>query len=139
MKKILLSVLIALLFAPILTHAQSSDQSTFDKKTVDQSTFDKKPAPSVPTAVATLQNPLSGVNTISDLFYKIVSFAVSLSYVVIAAFLILSGFKFIKAQGNEEELKKAKNTFYYTIIGAALIIGAQVITSIIQKIIQGLQ
>src|SRR5581483_7843418 len=91
--------------------------------------------PAAPSAQAHLDNPLNGVNSISDLFYKIANFIVSLSYVVIAFFLILSGFKFVKARGNETELEKAKATFKYTIIGAFLIVGAQTIIAIVKNII----
>jgi hypothetical protein len=90
------------------------------------------------TARATLENPLAGVNSISDLFYKLANALISISYVVIAFFLILSGFKFVKAQGSEKEIEEAKKTFYYTIIGALLIIGARTIIAIVQGIIRGL-
>ncbi|HVT75026.1 MAG TPA: hypothetical protein VHD69_01235 [Candidatus Paceibacterota bacterium] len=85
-----------------------------------------------------IPNPLEGVNSISDLIYKIVKVVVDLSYVVIAFFLLLSGFKFVTAQGNDKKLDEAKSTFFYTIIGAALVIGSQVIVSIIQGIFKGL-
>jgi hypothetical protein len=60
------------------------------------------------------------------------------SYVVIAFFLIVSGFKFVTAQGSEDKITDAKNTFKYTIIGALIIIGAQVIIDIVKSIISGL-
>lgn len=89
---------------------------------------------------AHLENPLGNtVNSLPDLFYKIVNFLISFSYIVIAFFLILSGFKFVLAQGSDTELQKAKQMFYYTIIGGLIIVGAQTITTIVQNIIKGLQ
>ena len=68
-------------------------------------------------------------------FFAILNFVISFSYAVIAFFLILSGFKFVTAQGSEDKLTDAKNTFKYTIIGAILIIGAQVIVEVVKNII----
>jgi hypothetical protein len=80
-------------------------------------------------------NPVSGVNSLYGLFNKILGIVVSLSYVVIAVFILLSGFKFITAQGNETELAKAKSMFFWTIIGALLVIGAQVIAEVLKSVI----
>lgn len=135
-----MAVLALAAFAPA-TVALAQDTTAAAKAPAGDTTGAAKPAATGPTAVgkASLENPLGmGVNSISDLFYKIVNFVISLSYVVIAFFLILSGFKFVMAQGSESELEKAKHTFYYTIIGAAVIVGAQTITAIVQKIIEGL-
>lgn len=107
-----------------------------------QDTITNKPPPAgnkTVTAVAPItggiQNPLKGVTSIADLFYAVVNFIYSLSYAVIAIFLIISGFKFVAAQGNEDKLTDAKNTFKYTIIGAILLIGANVITEVVRNVI----
>ena len=63
----------------------------------------------------------------------------SLSYVVIAFFLFLSGFKFVTAQGSQDKLTEAKKTFWYTIVGALILIGANTIIQVVQGIIKGLQ
>lgn len=88
---------------------------------------------------ATLSNPLKNVNSLSDLFYKIAQFVMDFAYVVVAIFLILSGFKFVKAQGKPEELTDAKKTLQYTIIGALLLIGANTIILVIDNIIKSLK
>ncbi|MDE1874498.1 MAG: hypothetical protein KGI79_00865 [Patescibacteria group bacterium] len=91
-------------------------------------------ATSPSSALGTIPNPLNGVNSLSDLFYKIVNLVVSISYVVVAFFLILSGFKFVTAQGNESKLEDAKSTFFHTVIGAFIVIGAQVIIDVVKSI-----
>jgi hypothetical protein len=84
-----------------------------------------------------IPNPL-GVNSIGDFFYEVVQVVLDIGYIAIAFFLILSGFKFVTAQGSDEKLTKAKETFYYTIAGALIIIGAQTIINIVRGIISGL-
>lgn len=97
------------------------------------------PVGPAPRAVLSgIPNPLRGVSSIGELFYKLADFLISLSYVVIAFFLILSGFKFVKAQGNETELEEAKKTFYYTIIGALILIGANTIIAIVKNLMTSL-
>jgi hypothetical protein len=87
------------------------------------------------TATTKLENPLKGVNSIGDFIYLVINFVYSLSYAVIAFFLLLSGFKFVMAQGKPDALDDAKTTFKYTIIGALLLIGANVITTVVQTVI----
>ncbi len=101
-------------------------------------TTDTRPATG--SQYPSLPNPLGDkVGTIPQLIYKLVQALVDVSYVVIAFFLILSGFKFVMAQGSEDKLTEAKNTFKNTIIGAVLIIGAQVIVSVAQSIFASLK
>ena len=50
---------------------------------------------------------------------------------IISIFIVYSGFLFISAQGNEEGLTKARNNFFYVIVGSILILGAWVIATLI--------
>lgn len=50
---------------------------------------------------------------------------------IITLFFVISGFLFLTAQGNEEQLKKAKKNFLYVVIGALLILGAWIIATLI--------
>ena len=81
--------------------------------------------------VVTLQNPLKGVNSISDLilaFMKIVSYLA-----VIAGVLMLMwvGLQFVMARGNPEEIKKRSNELLWIVIGIAVILGARILVSVI--------
>lgn len=89
-------------------------------------------------AMATLPNPLK-VKSLSELLYKTVDFVLSLAYIVIAFFLLLSGFKFVTAQGSEDKLKEAKTMFFNTIVGAVIIIGAQTIIAVLKSLFESLQ
>lgn len=129
MKKALFVFLLALAVSPLSVLAESDAAQTVPTRVGD-------PAQTVPTKIPiSIPNPVGSINSLSDLFYKIVNFVVSLSYVVIAFFLLLAGFKFVTAQGSEDKLTDAKNTFKYTVIGAILIIGAQVIVDVVKGII----
>lgn len=89
--------------------------------------------------VATLPNPLGDkISDIPSLLYKVINFVVGLSYAVVAFFLILSGFKFVAARGNPDKLDDAKHTFYYTIIGALIVIGANTVVKIFEGLIKSL-
>ena len=75
-----------------------------------------------------LNNPLVGVNNLGDLAVKILDAVVKVGGYVAVAFIIYSGFLFVKAQGNEKELEDAKRTFFYTIIGVMILLGAKAIS-----------
>jgi hypothetical protein len=86
-----------------------------------------------------LENPLgSRVNSLTGLFIKLVNIVVNISYMVVAFFLILSGFKFVVAQGKPKEIEDAKKTFWYTIVGGLIIVGAQTIARILENLVKSL-
>ena len=54
---------------------------------------------------------------------------------VAAMFIIYSGFLFVKAQGNEAELTKAKSAFTYAVIGTAILLGSWLLATGIESTI----
>lgn len=68
-------------------------------------------------------NPLK-VKTIQCLFREVLKIAAEIGSVFIVIGIIYSGFLFVKAQGNQEELAVAKKAITYTAIGAMLVLGA---------------
>jgi len=86
---------------------------------------------------AVLQNPLK-VESFADFIQEILSIVVRVGLPMIVIFMMYVGFLFIKARGNEQELTKAKTAFVYAVIGAALILGAWVISVGIANTIKGL-
>jgi hypothetical protein len=85
-----------------------------------------------------LNNPLSKVNNIGDLVSKIIGVVVQVGGVAVVVAYIYVGFKFVMARGNEEEVTKAKKAFYWTVIGAAVLLGAEAINLGIQGTINQL-
>lgn len=78
-------------------------------------------------------NPLGedGPQTIPDFIKKLVEIVLYVGIPIIALAIIYTGFLFVKAQGNSEELTKAKKALLYTLIGGALLLGAFVIAQAI--------
>jgi len=88
---------------------------------------------------ATLQNPLGDkISDVPTLLNTVIGVVISFSYIVVACFLIWSGFKFVTAQGNESKITSAKTTFYWTIIGALIVMGAQTLSSVFQETLKSL-
>jgi hypothetical protein len=77
-----------------------------------------------------LENPLE-VDTVQGAIEVFMDAVIKIAIPFIVVFLIWSGLQFILAQGNQEKLRAAKQTFWYTIIGALLILGAWAITDAI--------
>ncbi len=77
-------------------------------------------------------NPLASgsitalIGAIADVIFKI-------GVPVAALFIIYSGLMFVTARGSEEQLKKAKTTFMWTIIGTGVLLGAKVIAMVIKE------
>jgi hypothetical protein len=87
-----------------------------------------------------LENPLGdGTSSILILLTKLLDVVVQVGIPVIAIFIVYSGFLFVKAQGNESKLSEAKQVLLYTVIGAAIVLGATVISGVINATIVGLK
>jgi hypothetical protein len=83
-----------------------------------------------PGSNSVVENPLK-YDTIGKLISAILTVVVEIGAIVGVLFIIWSGFLFVAAQGNQDKLKRAKSTFWTTIIGLAILLGASVITKII--------
>ena len=69
--------------------------------------------------------------SIQDLIVGLMRAIVLLALPVIALFVVIAGFKFVAAQGNEGKISEAKDNLTYVIVGAALILGAWVLATLI--------
>ena len=67
----------------------------------------------------------------SDILIGIANYVGTIGLPVAAFFIILTGFMFVSAQGNEEKLTEAHRMLVWTIIGTAIILGAPVIARMI--------
>lgn len=80
----------------------------------------------------TINNPLGCKNNSVDaILLKIMDIVALVGGIVVAFFIIYSGFKFVMARGNEGELTKAKDMFYATVIGGAILLGASIIAQVV--------
>ncbi len=79
-----------------------------------------------------LQNPLnSSFSDIPKFIEGALKVLVIVALPIITLFMVVAGFMFIAARGNESKLTEAKKNFMYVIIGALLILGAWVIATLI--------
>lgn len=85
-----------------------------------------------------LQNPLQ-FNTISGFLDAMLGAVVTIAGPIVVLMLVYSGFLFVSAQGNPEKLAIAKKAIMWTIIGAAVVLGAFVLSSAIEGTINQLQ
>lgn len=90
-----------------------------------------------PTLEIGIKNPLKA-DSVTKVLKSFFDILIQLGAVAVTLAIIYAGFLFVVAKGNPEELKKAKVTLYWTIIGSLVLLGAQVIADIIEKTIKQL-
>lgn len=66
------------------------------------------------------------------LISAILDVIVQIGSVVLVVFVVITGLKFVTARGNSSKLEEAKQALLWTIIGAAIVLGAFVISEAIQ-------
>ena len=86
--------------------------------------------PCLPSST-TYCNP-TGFTDIPTFLLAIVANAILIASPFIVMFIIYAGFLFVTAQGNQAQVSKAKSTLFYTLIGAAVLIGARIIADAIK-------
>ena len=71
-------------------------------------------------------NPIAA-NDLSGLLSSLLQVVTAIGAVVVVFFIILAGFNYVTARGDEKKIQSATKTFTWTAVGAAVILGAQVI------------
>jgi ABC-type multidrug transport system permease subunit len=77
-----------------------------------------------------LQNPLTS-QSVTEFIASALKVLVIVALPIITLFIVIAGFMFVFARGNESKLSDAKKNFVYVVIGALLILGAWVIATLI--------
>lgn len=85
-----------------------------------------------------LENPLGNTDTIPEFIEKLLGIILKIGVPIVALFIIYSGFLFVLARGNSNKLKEAKDTFLYTVLGAAILLGAWVLAQAIKGTVDAL-
>lgn len=98
--------------------------------------FAIEPDPGGPVVI---ENPLGATRDLGALILKIVEGVAQIGYYIVVLFMIYSGFKFVKARGNDKELADAKQTFLFTVIGAAILLGATLLANVISGTVDQLK
>jgi hypothetical protein len=82
----------------------------------------------------TFQNPLggaNGVNNLETLAIRILDILTKIGSILVIIMIVLTGYKYVVAQGNPAKLTKAHESLRYTLLGAVLVLGAYVIAQVI--------
>lgn len=91
----------------------------------------------VPVSNGGLYNPL-GTTDLWTLVNAILAFIIKVGAVVIVFMIVYVGFMFVTARGNESKLGAAKQALLWTIVGAVVLLGAQVISQGVCQTVQAL-
>lgn len=84
-----------------------------------------------------IKNPLQ-VDDVQSVINTVIEWLIQIGAVAVVLAIVYAGFLFVAAQGKPEEINKAKTTLFWTIIGAMILLGAQVISSVIENTIKQL-
>lgn len=83
-------------------------------------------------------DPLNGNSDLPGFLAKILHIIVILGAIVVVFYIIYAGLQYVLARGDEAAIKKAHQTLTWTVIGAAILLGAEVISKVIQTTVQQL-
>jgi hypothetical protein len=94
--------------------------------------------PRVDAAVVTFSSPTPKVGTLYLFVVEVLKIVIKIGVPVVAIMLIWSGYLFVSAQGDPTQLKKAKDSFVWGVVGAAILLCAVLIATIIKNTIGNL-
>lgn len=81
-----------------------------------------------------IENPLVS-ETFADLIAEIAQIVAQIGIPIAVLAIIWAGFLFVSSRGSEEKITKAKTTFFWAIMGTALLLGAWAIAEAIREFI----
>jgi hypothetical protein len=83
------------------------------------------------------RNPIkaSNLNALLVDFLRVITM---LGAIVVVIFFILAGFKYVTARGDEKQIGEATKALTWTAVGAAVLLGAQVLARVIQSTVSQL-
>lgn len=89
------------------------------------------------SAAYVITNPIKA-ESFGEVVKGFAQLAAQIGLPIAALFLVWSGFLFVSARGDTKKLETAKSTFYWTVIGTALIVGAYAIATAVVNFAQKL-
>ena len=84
-----------------------------------------------------LTNPLNASN-LQDFVGQILDFLITIGSLVIVFMIVFVGFKFVIAQGQPSAIQEARTMLVWTLIGAAVLLGAKTISLALQSTVQAI-
>jgi hypothetical protein len=88
----------------------------------------------------TIDNPLgkNGPQTVVGYINAVINILLKFAVPVVTLAIIYTGFLFVEARGKPEKITTAKKALTYTLIGAALLLGALVVATAIKATVEAL-
>ncbi|MCK5286138.1 MAG: hypothetical protein KAJ58_02855 [Candidatus Pacebacteria bacterium] len=86
-----------------------------------------------------LENPIGGTSTLAGFVTQILGVVKTIATPIAILAIIYSGFLFVKARGNPGELEKAKETLKWTLVGVAVLLAAELLSSVVEGTINSLK
>lgn len=89
--------------------------------------------------LGTFTNPLGETSTIPQLLEKVLQLLIDIGIPVLVVFIVYAGFQFVTAQGNSEKITEARRALFWAVIGGAVLLGAQIISTVIKQTVESLK
>jgi hypothetical protein len=89
----------------------------------------------LPNNTYSINNPLAS-DSIQGILLNIMNLVTTIGMVVVVLFIIYAGFTYVMAGGDPAKIKKARDTFFATVIGGAILLGADVIANVVVKTVE---
>lgn len=86
--------------------------------------------------VTALQTPTPKVGTLFDFVVIVLGIVIKIGIPVVTVFLIYAGYLFLTAQGDVKKIELARWIFFWTFIGAGILLGAVVLANAIHGTMQ---
>ena len=80
----------------------------------------------------------SGIDSIPQLISYILKLAAMIGLPIVVLYIMWAGFMYVTARGDRDKIRRAHDAFLYSMVGAALVLGAAVIAAAIQGTISNL-
>lgn len=87
----------------------------------------------------TLLNPLGNNASLESLLNSILDFVIKIGTVVIVLMMVYIGFLFVTAQGDPGRIGEARAAFFWTIVGALVLLGAKAIALGVKATVEALK
>jgi len=120
-KIIIFSCLVFLLIIPLLALPALAKNSNVNQDNNTNQGNDANTNTSQVKSATALENPLGNVTSISQLYGRIIYAFLGLSGAVALIMFILGGFSWMTAGGNEEKVKKGRDTLIWATMGLVII------------------
>jgi hypothetical protein len=85
--------------------------------------------------VQKLKTPTPKVGTLFEFVVEVLKIVIKIGIPVVVVAIILSGYMFLTSQGDEKKLTDAKKAIIWTSVGAAILLCAVVIATVIKNTI----